>query len=104
MRNGERRPGFGRVSCSLSYCKTKLHFDMVITEFVCGREFFTALPKKSGCQPCVFDDLRSCSSSIAVVVSPLLPLTRDQVESRILHEARTGGVSAAIIKSESECL
>lgn len=76
---------------------------MVITEFVSGRDVFAALPTgygKSlcyGCLPRVYDDLRSCSGSIAVVVSPLLALMKDQVES-----FKKRGISAAIVTSESD--
>ena len=91
------------ASAELGYTSLRDKQKLVVTEFVSGRDVFAALPTgygKSlcyGCLPSVFDDLRSCSSSIVVVVSPLVALMKDQVES-----FKKRGVSAAIVTSESD--
>ena len=69
------------VSTQLGYASLKDKQKAVITEFVYGRDVFAALPTaydkslRYGCLPRVFDDLQS---SIAVVVSSLSALMKDQ--------------------------
>ena len=75
------------ASAALGYASLKDKQKVVITQFVSGRDVFAALPTgygKSlcyGCMPRVYDDLRSTSGSIVMVVSPLSALMKDQVES-----------------------
>ena len=88
------------VCSELGYPSLKEKQLLVITEFLSGRDVFAALPTGYGkslcysCLPPVFDKLRQSQGSIAIVVSPLLALMKDQVES-----LRRRGVSAAYVAS-----
>ena len=91
------------ASAALGYASLKDKQKVVITQFVSGRDVFAALPTgygKSlcyGCLPRVYDDLRSTSGSIVMVVSPLSALMKDQVEC-----FKKRGVSVAMVTSESD--
>ena len=91
------------VCAELGYTTLKDKQKQVIVDFVSGRDVFAALPTgygKSlcyGCLPGVFDQIRQSSGSIVIVVSPLLALMKDQVDSFAKR-----GVSSAYVSSEQE--
>lgn len=91
------------ASTKLGYTSLKDKQKEVITKFVSGRDVFATLPTgygKSlcyGCLPLIYDQLRSIRGSIAVVVSPLSALMKDQVDS-----FRKRGISAAFVTSDCD--
>ena len=91
------------ASSELGYASLKDKQLAVVTEFLSGRDVFAALPTgygKSlcyGCLPLVCDKLRQTQGSIVLVVSPLVALMKDQVET-----FRKRGVSATYVTSDSD--
>ena len=77
-----------------------------ILAFVKGRDVFVSLPTGSGKSLCysillkVFDRVKKKSSSIVIVVSPLIALMKDQVQS-----LATKGVKAVFVTKDTgkEC-
>jgi len=75
----------------MGYSKLRANQEAVVRHFMSGRDVFVSLPTGSGKSLCycilprVFDKLRkieTCESrSMAVVVSPLIALMKDQVMS-----------------------
>ena len=71
----------------LGYPHLRTEQKRVLKEFINGSDVFVSLPTGSGkslCYgvlPATFDTLRGVGNSIAVVVSPLLALMKDQVRS-----------------------
>ena len=77
------------AAASLGYSKLKPKQYETVKEFVSGKDVFVCLPTGSGkslCYavlPAVFDRLRQKTSptSLVIVVSPLITLIKDQVET-----------------------
>ena len=94
------------ASAELGYTSLKKKQLEVITAFLSGRDVFAALPTgygKSlcyGCLPLASDKLLATQGSVVLVVSPLIALMKDQVQS-----FRKRGVSAAYVTSngDAEC-
>ena len=91
------------VCAELGYTTLKDKQKQVIVDFVSGRDVFAALPTgygKSlcyGCLPGVYDLIRQVKGSIVIVVSPLLALMKDQVDSFVKR-----GVSSAYVSSDQD--
>ena len=91
------------VCAKLGYTTLKDKQKQVIVDFVSDRDVFVALPTgygKSlwyGCLPGVYDLIRQFKGSIVIVVSPLLALMKDQVESFTKR-----GVSSAYVSSDQD--
>ena len=91
------------ASAELGYMSLKEKQLEVITSFLSGRDVFAALPTgygKSlcyGCLPLARDRLLGTQGSIVLVVSPLIALMKDQVQS-----FRKRGVSAAYVTSDGD--
>ena len=91
------------VCAELGYTTLKDKQKQVIVDFVSGRDVFAALPTgygKSLCYgslPGVFDKMQQTQGSIIIVVSPLLALMKDQVDSFAKK-----GISSAYVSSEQE--
>ena len=87
-----------KAALEMGYVYTSLRQKQkdAVIEFIHGRDVFVSLPTGSGKSLCyailpkVFDILRGKSSrSIAIVVSPLISLMKDQV-----HSLETKGASS----------
>ena len=91
------------ASAELGYMSLKEKQLEVITSFLSGRDVFAALPTgygKSlcyGCLPLARDRLLGTQGSIVLIVSPLIALMKDQVQS-----FRKGGVSTAYVTSDGD--
>ena len=82
----------------MGYGELRTKQETVVRQFLCGRDVFVSLPTGSGKSLCycilprVFDKLRkteSCESrSMAVVVSPLIALMKDQVRAMTQRDVR----------------
>ena len=88
-----------KAATSLGYSKLKPEQEQAITYFACGNDVFVALPTEYGKSLCfallpqVFDLLRGVENqSIAMIVSPLVALMREQVAS-----FSSRGISAACL-------
>ena len=93
---------------SLGYSELKPMQKQVVDAFVGGRDVFVSLPTGSGKSLCysilpsVFDTLRGCNKSIMIVVSPLIALMQDQVQSLCQKDVRAAflcGGTDSITKS-----
>ena len=88
---------------TLGYNGVKPEQERVMSSFLRGADVFVALPTgygKSLCYaalPCAFDCVRSVQGSIALIVSPLLALMKDQVA---VYSSK--GLAAAYVSSEPE--
>ena len=82
------------VSAAISHAVRRLGYSVIRPEqkqvvegFVLGRDVLVSFPTGSGKSLCfmllpyIFDCLRSSSTSIVIVISPLIALMQDQVES-----------------------
>ena len=90
VHNGDRCTANSKCSAaaSLGYSKLKPTQQEVVEKFVSGRDVFVCLPTGSGkslCYavlPAVFDGLGQLTDkSLVIVVSPLIVLIKDQVET-----------------------
>lgn len=72
---------------SLGYSSLRPQQEKIVLTFVKGNDVFVCLPTGSGKSACytilprVYDYLRKSTSSIVVVVSPLIALMKDQVRA-----------------------
>ena len=70
----------------LGYENLRSSQEEAICRFLEGKDIFISLPTGSGKSLCyfvlpmIFNELRNCSSSIAIVVSPLTALMKEQVQ------------------------
>ena len=91
------------VCAQLGYPTLKDKQRQVIVNILSSRDVFATLPTgygKSlcyGCLPGVYDQIRQSKGSIVIVVSPLLALMKNQVDSFAKK-----GVLAAYVSSEQE--
>ena len=82
----------------LGFVDLKTKQKEAIVEFVSGKDVFVVLPTgygKSVCYaiiPLIFDQLRGKTGSVVVIVSPLITLMKDQVES-----FKSKGLEAAFV-------
>lgn len=73
------------VALSLGYATLKEEQQKVIEKFVEGEDVFAALPTGYGkslcyvCLPRIYDRLYGTSNSVAVVITPLTAIMKDQV-------------------------
>ena len=96
-----------RCASILGYTELRPKQAVVVRAFVSGRDVFVSLPTGSGKSLCysllpkVFDDLRhrKCES-IAVIISPLVALMKDQVRS--MTERHVSSVYVGDADAETE--
>ena len=76
-----------RAAKKLGYSNLRENQLNGIKSFIQGNDVFIILPTGSGKSLCyailpfAFDELRGCEGSLAIVVSPLIALMKDQVRN-----------------------
>lgn len=91
-----------KAASDLGYSSLRDKQKEAILGFVRGRDVFVSLPTGSGKSLCysilpkVFDRLRKTSTSIVIVVSPLISLMKDQV-----HSLESKGVKSMFVTKET---
>ena len=92
----------------LGYKELRPLQEKVVEHFLAGRDVFVSLPTGSGKSLCycilpkAFDILRSTMKSIAIIVSPLVSLMKDQVRNMRERDVAAVYVGDCCVKDEAD--